>query len=222
MSKIKIYNNSEWQEVDQLFSTPDLTGGSTGQILTKDNTTTKGYTWDTFTDANITASTSELNIMHGVTSSTANLNNFHNTTATNTELNYLSNITSNVQTSLNNMSTNSWVKKEFTIYAYTSGTVYPGSTTSATAEVDISSYLPNDNYVYEVMIYVVGTGSGATTQIRIATDLQPQTNITGGRDGFSGIGTFLVGTGRKVWLYILNYSVTYFSCYGRGYKKITL
>ncbi len=54
----------------------------------------------------VTSTTAELNIMDGVTSTTAELNILDGVTATTAELNYVDGVTSNVQTQINNITTN--------------------------------------------------------------------------------------------------------------------
>lgn len=55
----------------------------------------------------VTSTAAELNILDGVTSTTAELNILDGVTATTAELNYVDGVTSNVQTQINNITTNS-------------------------------------------------------------------------------------------------------------------
>lgn len=54
----------------------------------------------------VTATTAEINILDGVTATTAELNIMDGVTATTAEINYVDGVTSNVQTQINNITTN--------------------------------------------------------------------------------------------------------------------
>ena len=200
MAIIKVYdsNNSQWNEVTQLSTTGDFTGGTAGQVLVKDSTSTGGFSWSTFDNGGLlSASTSELNIMHGATPTSTEINKIHGLTVSGAVLNNLSGFTSDIQTRINNMYAYTWTKTDTTIYAYTSSYVnYSNSNPIAT--VDLSSVLPSNTSQYEIILYCLGTGSNTTPLIRIETDIMSPTNFTGGRNAFAGLGIFPVGTGRSV------------------------
>jgi len=76
----------------------------------------------------VTATGAELNILDGVTATTAELNIMDGVTATTAEINYVDGVTSNVQTQLNNITTNS----TFTTPTLTSPVTVTGGTQSWT------------------------------------------------------------------------------------------
>lgn len=104
---------------------------------------------------------------------------------------------------------------------------YPNSTAD---EYDLSSYLPNDNYNYEVMICGVTRSSttvGQFTRIELASDIFPAilfadcSCVVSGQKCSSGSFIIIpVGTGRKIKAMPLVWAHGTYSLWMQGYRRI--
>lgn len=101
----------------------------------------------------------------------------------------------------------------------------------ATYTVDVSSYLPNDNYQYEVLLNLraYSTNSSNAGYIFVYSDIFSKTPTTdpkgqGSAGGYSrqADNTFIipVGTGRTIYYEIANYALSEFSLLAWGYRRI--
>ena len=105
------------------------------------------------------------------------------------------------------------------------------STAKNTYTVDISSYLPNDSYQYEVMINLrVYSNSSNAGNVYVYSDIWKKTPTTGNPVGQGGAGgssrqignTFIlpVGTARQIYYEIGSYAVSNVSLLAWGYRRI--
>lgn len=171
--------------------------------LTDDTATNPIDKADTLTG--LTATVSELNVLDGITAST-------------TELNYTDGVTSNIQTQLDGKANTDLSNLTSTASANFDGEWISGtyniisSSTTLNADADksysLSSYLPDDNYVYEVYFSIVGTtgaSSGNYVDIAIYSAFLPSTNRvakaqtrTSSSVMWAGNGTAPIGADRTI------------------------
>ena len=153
--------------------------------LMDDTATTPIDKADTLTG--LTATVSELNILDGVT-------------ATTTELNYVDGVTSDIQTqidgkantSLSNLTSTSSTNFDGQWVKINTVSLYDGNARTTNYDVDVSSYLPNDNYAYEVLIgalVVSGSTSGNVGVCWLTTDYVTQVRTAQARTRTSSANT---------------------------------
>lgn len=139
-------------------------------------------------------------------------------TASITELNYTDGVTSNIQTQLDGKADTDLSNLTSTASANFDGVWISGtyniisSSTTLNAGADksysLSTYLPDDNYVYEVYFSITGTtgaNSGNYVDIAISSTFLPSTNRVAGAQTrtassvmWTGSGTAPIGTNRTI------------------------